>query len=172
MPPPPRNPDHNPDDGDRRGRPTKLTDALIRRAVALLRRFNFRGVVARRLGVNARTFERWMRLGEEHAGRFPDSIYLRFRREVLAAEAYAEDRALQTIEQDGHAVDARHLEWLLERKYPQRWGRYRGELGLLKRQLAARDKTIAALRKRIADLAAAVGVGGGKSADPAVDGEG
>lgn len=133
-------PPPNPDDG-KPPDPRKLTDALIEGFVRLLLAGNFRQVAAKRLGVHITTLRRWMRLGR----RYPDGIYARLRSAVLAAEAEFEASAVAQIRVAG-ADDPAHLEWLLERKFPMRWGRFRGELGLLKKRLAELEKALAADR--------------------------
>ena len=50
------------------------------------------------------------------------------------AEAGFEAKAVAGINAAGQD-DPKFWCWLLERKYPQRWGRYRGELGELKRRI-------------------------------------
>jgi len=114
-------------------------------ATELLLKTNFRWVVAKRLGLSAKSFKRWMRLGEE----YPGGIYSRFRDAVLKAEAEAECRAVSAIYSSGIEGQAQHLEWLLERKYPNRWGKYRGELVGLQRRLKELEKEVA--RERAAD---------------------
>ena len=138
----------NPDDG-RPPEPRKLTDTLIEAISRSLLRGAFRSTVCKRLGFGQRSMDRWMSLGK----RFPDGIYGRLRRAVLAAEAVAEERAIARVLNAGKD-DAKYLCWWLERKYPQRWGQYRGELGLLK--------------KRIRNLEKVLG-GDGELTDPVVD---
>lgn len=125
----------------------------MRLAVQYLLAGNFRCTVAKMIGVDPATFRRWMALGKTYS----EGIYARFRAAVLVAEAASEANAVATITASGQD-DARHLEWLLERKYPQRWGRYRGELGLLKR--------------RIQELEKLLGADSGETADSLADGEG
>ncbi|VTS00785.1 hypothetical protein, partial : Uncharacterized protein OS=Myxococcus stipitatus (strain DSM 14675 / JCM 12634 / Mx s8) GN=MYSTI_03256 PE=4 SV=1 [Gemmata massiliana] len=129
----------NPDDG-RPGRPPKLTTALILKAAALLYEGNFRCDVARAVGIAPDTFGRWMQYGRL----YPDGIYATFRRVVLSSEAQFKTRAVGAI-----TAAAKHDPWLmltfLERKYPQQFGKYRGELGELKRRISKREKELAEL---------------------------
>jgi hypothetical protein len=90
----------------------------------------FRTTIARALNVSPRTFQRWLALGRK----FPEGIYGLLLQGLTTAEGEFEAQAVIDIRKAG-AEDARHLEWLLERKYPQRWGRFRGELGELNRRL-------------------------------------
>lgn len=130
----------NPDDGSRRGRPTKLTDSLITSAVGLLLQGNYRCVVARLLGVGFSTFRKWLRIGSK----YPDGLYGHFRAAVIAAESMAEARAVATITSAGQD-DPRLLLEYLARKYPKRYGAYRGELGELKRRIAELEKVVDAV---------------------------
>ncbi len=129
--------DPPPADPSKCGRPSKLTPAFVTAFVDLIGRGNFRGSTAERLGVSRKTVERWMQAGRRH----PDGVYGGFRGRVLAAESKAECRAVARIKAAG-ADDVKHLQWWLERKYPQRWGRGRGELVEVKRRLAALERDI------------------------------
>ncbi len=125
-----------PDEPDppRRGRRTKLTPGVLEMAIRLTLRGNYRHVVARALGVHPATFRAWMRTG----GKFPDGIYGRLRRGMMKAEA-AEIRMLALITEAARD-DAKYACWFLERRWPQRWGRSRGEYAELKRKLARLEK--------------------------------
>src|SRR5262245_13166882 len=77
---------------NRGGRPTKLTDALQARIVALVAEGNYLSVAAA-CGVGRRTLFEWLRRGEaEPAGR-----YGRFRRAVLGAEQSAETAMVKRV---------------------------------------------------------------------------
>ena len=134
LPPPPPNPDDVPPP------PRKLTPEVIAGFRQIILEGNFRAVAAKRLGIGQRTFHRWMALGKK----YPDGVYGRLRQAVLEAEAAAERLAVRGVLLAGHTEDARHLEWWLERKYPERWGRGRGELVALTREVAELRKMIGA----------------------------
>jgi hypothetical protein len=121
----------------RGGRPPKLTEELIEAAGLLVIRGNFRSTVARGLSIGQRTFRRWMRMGKEH----PDGLYGKFRRVVLQCEATAEERALEQVMQAGRD-DPKYLCWWLERKFPQRWGRFRGELTQIRQEVLRLGKLV------------------------------
>ena len=130
--------DDSPGDADRRpGRPPKLTPATVKLAVALALRGNFRYAVARRVGVHPKTFERWMRAGK----RSPAGLYGQLRAGVLRAEAEFEIGAVAEVVEAAKS-DAKFACWMLERKYPQRWGRYRGGLGELKRRVREMERSL------------------------------
>ena len=119
------------------GRPVKLTEQLIEGFRVVLLAGNYRTVAARLFSVSPRTLRRWMATGRE----FPDGIYGRFRDAVIRAEAEFEVTAVATITAAG-----RDDPWLLlkflERRYPQRWGPYRGELGELKRRIRKLERML------------------------------
>lgn len=132
-----KNPE-NPEDKPIRGRPPKLTDELAMSICEAILDGMFRYTAAKRFRVSANTVRRWMKAGNE----FPDGIYGTFRSLVLECEAEAERKAVKAILKAGHDEDPKHLEWWLERKFPQRWSRYRGELRELKRELEELRKAI------------------------------
>jgi hypothetical protein len=125
----------------RGGRTPKLTQERLEQIALALLQGNFRNVAAKAAGITPRTLRRWMKLGAQ----YPDGIYGALRHRVLEAESGAERMATRAILLAGHTEDVKHLEWWLERKYPERWGKYRGEL----RQL---QKEVEELRKLVADL--------------------
>lgn len=129
----------DPGDKPQRGRPKKLTVEIALGIAAAILEGNFRYVAGQAFGVSAERFRRWMQQGR----RFPDGLYGQFRWVVLEAEAEAERRAVKSILAAGTADDPRHLEWWLERKFPQRWGRFRGELVLLRKRVAELEKMLA-----------------------------
>ena len=100
------------------GRPSKLTPEVQEKVAASIRAGNFRYVAGLWAGIAERTFETWMRLGKAR----PRSKHGEFRRAVLEAEKAAEMRCVALV-MKAASQDARHAEWWLERKYPQRWGR-------------------------------------------------
>jgi hypothetical protein len=116
-----------PDDYEppKKGRPPKLTQDLIDRFIAVITRKQFRSVACQRVGI-------------------PDSLYVQLRHRLLHAETEAEIVACETVYDIGKTEDPKYLCWWLERKYPERWGRYRGELKQL-------EKEVAELRKLIED---------------------
>jgi hypothetical protein len=127
----------SPDDGSRRGRPTKLTDALHRSFIELLLSGCYRQDACRNLGVSYATFRSWMNSGKT----YPGTIYEAFLKGVLAAEARCKTNAVAQILAAGRE-DAKYFCWWLERKYPNEWGAYRGELGDLKRRIREMEKLL------------------------------
>lgn len=117
----------------RSGRRPKITDTLILSIASVISEGSFRYVAGRRFGVPPGTFKRWLAAGR----RFPEGRYGLFRAMVLEAEAAAEHFAVAAIIAAGTEHDAKHLQWWLERKFPQRWGRGRDELSEIRRALKA-----------------------------------
>jgi hypothetical protein len=130
---------NNPDDAPKRGRPTKLTDTLALSIALAILDGNYRYVAGRVYGVGKRTLVRWMQMGR----RFPDGIYGQFRRLVVEAEAEWERAAVRSINLAGRVDDPKLLCWMLERKFPQRYGQWRGELGELKRRVKELEQQLA-----------------------------
>jgi hypothetical protein len=100
------------------GRPSKLTSEVADRIISSIKSGNFRNTAARWAGIGERTMRDWMTRGEAH----PKSPFGSFRRRVMEAEKAAEMRCVAIV-MKAAANDAKHAEWWLERKYPQRWGR-------------------------------------------------
>ena len=98
------------------GRPSKLTDPLVELLVQALSGGNFRDVACDYAGIGRRTVADWMAAGK----RLPKSRFGAFRRRVLQAERSAEIRCVALV-LSAAKVDARHAEWFLARKFPERW---------------------------------------------------
>lgn len=102
----------------KRGRKTKLTPETQQRICKALRAGTYRKTAAATAGIGEKTFYTWLARGEtENAG-----AYHYFVEAVQLAEAEGEAHLLATI----HAaskLDWRAASWILERKYPDRWGR-------------------------------------------------
>jgi hypothetical protein len=121
------------------GRPTKLTDEVTLKICVHILDGNFLCVAAKSCGVGQRTLRRWLSTGKE----FPGGIYGRFRHEVLKAESAAEMIQVKRM-QDASIIDWKAALAWLERKFPQRWGRYRGELRDLEKKVGYLEKKLAA----------------------------
>lgn len=120
-----------------RGRPTKLTDELALAICQCILDGNYRHVAAKRFGVHRATLSRWLNCGKE----FPGSIYAIFRDMVLEAEATAEVRFVQAVIQGG-LDDPWLMLAFLERKYPLRYGKFRGQLGEMKKRVIQLEKLL------------------------------
>jgi hypothetical protein len=72
-------------------------------------------------GIAYRTVAEWRQIGEgRHPTRRPKPEYSRFAAEIKKAIADSE-MALLTKIQAAAQGDARHAEWILERRFPERW---------------------------------------------------
>jgi len=87
---------------------------LVEKIVRYLRAGNFREIAAQRVGLDPTTMSKWMhRKG---------AIYEAFRQAVLDAELDAEILAVGRMMKFGEK-DAKALQWWLERRATDRWGR-------------------------------------------------
>lgn len=100
--------------------PSKLTVELADQLVALLRAGNYVTTAARAVGISRKLFYDWMDRGESALP--VDEPYRDLRERVELARAEGEARNVAAI-----AAAAREnwqaAAWLLERQYPERWGR-------------------------------------------------
>lgn len=104
------------------GRPSELTPELAETIVEILRGHAYRDTAARAVGIDRSTLWRWMKRGEEES----EGLYFEFCNAVKRAEALAEADALKGLM---YAGEWQALAWILERKFPDRYGkRNRAEL--------------------------------------------
>jgi transposase len=101
-------------------RPTLLTPELEHQLVSMLRAGNVIHVACSAVGIDQRSYQRWMKRGESDSP--DDELYREFRRQVEQAHAEAEARAVTQVARAA-AEDWRAAAWWLERQYPDRWGR-------------------------------------------------
>jgi hypothetical protein len=112
-------------------RPNKFTPEVRTKILLALTQGSFRDVAARSANIGPRTLNRWLNLGRQ----YPDGEYGKFQQAVQRIEATVETLAVERIFKAGMTEDAKLLCWYLERRWPQRWGRFRGELVELKREI-------------------------------------
>lgn len=101
-----------------RGRPSKLTPDAMDKIIEAIRAGNYKDVACEWAGVPQRTVRDWMKWGKER----PDSEYGEFRRKVRTAEKAAEVQLVGEVRLAAKR-DAKHAEWLLARRWPERWAR-------------------------------------------------
>lgn len=102
------------------GRKPKLTKGLIQNAEKLLKGGNYVETVCEYLGIGTTTWYRWMQEGEQ--ANF--GLKREFWEAIKKAESEAEIRLvtdLQKIADEERTWQA--IAWMLERKYPDRWGK-------------------------------------------------
>ena len=94
------------------GRPTALTSDRARKILIAIAAGMYRGQAALLAGVNPTMLSKWLsRDGEPYAT---------FQNWVSEAEAHFEATMITKIAKH---EDPKHAEWLLERKFPERWGK-------------------------------------------------
>lgn len=101
----------------RRALPTKQ---LRERVAGLLRMGNYVETVCNKVGVPKSTFYEWLKKGEER----PGTRYALFLDAVREAQADAEAGLVLTITKAASDGDWKAAAHLLERKFPDRWGRH------------------------------------------------
>lgn len=96
-------------------RETSLTPEVQERYLAAIRKGNYRATAAKAANVSRSTVDKWMRLGRDGVEPYAD-----FFRAVLEAEAQVEVEAVEKVLSAGE-MDAKHFQWWLSRKFPERW---------------------------------------------------
>ena len=106
--------------GEHIGAPTKLTPELVDKLVSYLRSGNYVKVACRAVGISPQLLSQWLDRGVSE--RPEDAAYADLRERVQLARSESEARNVAII-----ATAAREswqaAAWLLERQYPDRWGR-------------------------------------------------
>jgi hypothetical protein len=97
-----------------------LTDELQGQLVTMLRAGNVIHVACAAVGIDQRSYQRWMQRGR--TGRQADRRHREFRVQVEQALAEAEARAVAQVARAA-GEDWRAAAWWLERQFPDRWGR-------------------------------------------------
>jgi transposase len=118
------------------GRPTKLTPALQKQYVAALKRLHYFETAAAAVGISCRTVQRWRKRGR----RDPNGLHGEFCRAIKKALAEVESGWLKGVAQGGPRWQS--LAWLLERRYPERWGTHAREIRQIRRELAELEQII------------------------------
>lgn len=113
------------------GRRTKLTDAVFRGIVEYIRKGNFPEVARRRFGISQKTYYRWMQTGRK----FPLGRYGQFRQAVIEAVNDSESNAVEKILAAGDD-DPKNLQWYLERRFPERWGKEIVKLNAVEKEIS------------------------------------
>lgn len=98
------------------GRPSVLTPEVRKKLLSGLRCGLSRAAAATRAGIGARTLREWM------ARTDAAEPYASLRAEVEAVEADCEAR-LTAVVLKAALADPNQARWLLERRFPQTWGR-------------------------------------------------
>ena len=100
-----------------RGRPTKVDAATTTRIVELVRAGSFMETAAATCGIHRTTLHRWLEKGEAQSA----GPYREFYLAVMRAQADSETLGVLIIEKAAQE-DWRAAAWLLERRFPRRYG--------------------------------------------------
>ncbi len=102
-------------------RPTKLSPQRQAQICEYVAQGHSREIAAQACGIAATTVYRWMKRGETE----PDGPFGEFCMALKRADAEAEIACLRRIKAAAEAGDWRAAAWMLERRYPEKWGRRR-----------------------------------------------
>jgi hypothetical protein len=134
------------------GRPSKLTHETHAQIVKVVRAGNYLEVAAAYAGISKQSLSVWMRRGAREARKGMETPYAEFSRAITEALAAAEIDDVLRIGQAA-LTQWQAAAWRLERKFPDRWGRWR--LGAEAASGSA-DETAAAIRIAVAAMRATV----------------
>lgn len=101
-------------------RKSKLTQALIDEAADIIRSGNYASVACNALGVSETSWYNWLKDAEAEK---PQPLKLAFLEAIKSAEAEAEKKNLKVV-LDAGKKHWQAAAWYLERKHPERWGRF------------------------------------------------
>lgn len=101
------------------GRPTKLTKEIADKIVKYVKAGNYVETAAAAAGISKNTLYEWLKRGAQSE---TDNIFTEFQDAVEQAMALSEIDLLNKLKK--HDADsAQPIEWRLERRFPERWGR-------------------------------------------------
>lgn len=101
------------------GRPSKLTPEIRDKIVEMLKIGNYIETVCEFVDINKSTYYMWLKQAEVSTR---STKYSKFRDAVRKAMAFAEARDVAIIARAAEK-DWRAAVWMLERRYPERWGK-------------------------------------------------
>ncbi len=102
------------------GRRSKFNATVAEKLILLLKAGNAIPQACVVAGISARTYYNWLQLGERPGKKH--AAYRQFKDDVERARAECEAQLVAVV-RTAAANDAKHAEWLLERRNPQEWGR-------------------------------------------------
>lgn len=100
------------------GRKTKLTDSMIIQITTLLEKGHDVSIICDSLNISEHTFINWMHRGEESN----EEPFFTFHQEVIRARAEGAIKLHDMVMRHAE-MDPRSAQWLLERRFPQQYGR-------------------------------------------------
>jgi transposase len=104
------------------GRKSTINDATTRQLAQLLRAGNYVEVAVQAAGVKLSTFWDWWARGNPEHDDPADKTYRKFRAVLERARAEGEARNVTLVAQAASET-WQAAAWMLERSYPERWGR-------------------------------------------------
>lgn len=108
--------------GKKNGRPTKISDALIKAVCGFIEGGDFIDTAAVCAGINYCTYYNWIKWGDERHQDFKGGQYETFFKAVKDAERRAEHNILIKLEETKGMAWTKYA-WILERRFPAKWGR-------------------------------------------------
>lgn len=105
----------------KRGRKPKLTDELQDLICGYIKEGNYPSVAAQAAGISESTYYSWMARGRKSKS----GKYVQFLEAIKEAESFGQVYHLQKIRKAADDGTWQASAWILERKYPQLWGRNR-----------------------------------------------
>ena len=122
------------------GRPIQLTEDKAL-AIAQAVQTGLHPAVASQVhGIDGKLYYKYMQRGRKE----PEGIFGAFRELVLHAQAEFERETLAMIRVHALISDcgAEHLKWIMERRFPTRWGKGTGELARIRKQLRELEREV------------------------------
>lgn len=105
--------------GRGRGRKPKLTKKLIEDFVNYFRVGHYTTTVCSLCGITFQTYSNWLKRGEKAKS----GLYFEFFESIKKAEAEAEHHLVMNIRKSAAEEAWPASAWLLERRYPEKWGK-------------------------------------------------
>lgn len=123
------------------GRPTLFVKEVKDKIIKAVSKGNYLCDAAEAAGVDPSTLKRWMKQGRlEKSGEYFD-----FCTAIVKAEKQVISKCVEGVIAQGKK-DARHLQWYLERKLPEKWGKDRLQIKQLESRMAELEAREAASR--------------------------
>lgn len=112
-------------------RPSKLTPALQKKIVGLIRDGNFAAQAAAACGISESTYYNWTKAGRSAEAKQQEGLKLttvekrnlEFLEAIRVAEAQAEADAVQIVQAAARTGTYQAAQWFLERKHGSRWAK-------------------------------------------------
>ena len=104
------------------GRRCKLTLQLQQKIIELILKGNYVKVACNAVGISEVTYYDWIKRGEHAIKKHRTNKFSKFLKSIEIAQAESESKFVEIV-QDASLYDAKHAEWMLERKSWKRWGR-------------------------------------------------